>query len=435
MNRPLSLLLACALLAPAVLRAQQFEAVPDQPQFEGYRPLKAPVQTGPYLQTGDRLAICGDSITEQKMYSRIIETYLTVCAPELEVSVRQFGWSGERADGFLRRMENDVLRFDPTIATTCYGMNDHRYRPYTEEIGEAYRTNMHAIVRTFLDHGARVVLGSPGAIGKLPTWTNSEEFTVDQMNRSLLELRNIGVRLADELDVRFADIFWPMQQLRFIAMDHYGEDYAVAGRDGVHPGWAGQTIMAHAFLKALGVNGEIGTFVVDLDEQKAFTSQGHEILDFKDGLLRVESRRYPFCAEGADDRDDSIRSAMTLIPFNEDLNRLTLSLRNAKADNYRVTWGGTSKEYSAKALAAGVNLAAEFEVNPFSLAFKAVDDAVFRKQEYETRQIKTLFHGPEARVDMEATVELTEQAREPFVEKIKETFKPVIHEIRIEPLE
>jgi len=28
-------------------------------------------------------------------------------------------------------------------------------------------------------------------------------------------------------------------------------------QDGVHPGWAGQTVMAYAFLKALGVDGDI----------------------------------------------------------------------------------------------------------------------------------------------------------------------------------
>ena len=81
------------------------------------------------LRPNDRLAICGDSITEQKKYSRIIETYLTVCTPELNISIRQYGWSGETAPGFLARMTNDCLRFQPSVATTCYGMNDHGYRP------------------------------------------------------------------------------------------------------------------------------------------------------------------------------------------------------------------------------------------------------------------------------------------------------------------
>src|SRR5688572_18968618 len=90
-------------------------------QLKQFHPVPAPKQTGLFLKKGDKLAICGDSITEQKMYARIMETYLTVCTPELEISTRQFGWSGEKADGFLARMTNDVLRFDPTVATLCYG--------------------------------------------------------------------------------------------------------------------------------------------------------------------------------------------------------------------------------------------------------------------------------------------------------------------------
>jgi lysophospholipase L1-like esterase len=90
--------------------------------------MKAP-DIGPLLlQPGDRLAIIGDSITEQKMYSRIIEDYVTACLPELKITVRQLGWSGETAEGFRKRMDSDCLRFRPTVATLCYGMNDAKYR-------------------------------------------------------------------------------------------------------------------------------------------------------------------------------------------------------------------------------------------------------------------------------------------------------------------
>ena len=41
--------------------------------------------------------------------------------------------------GFLARMTNDCLRFKPTVATACYGMNDHGYRAYAPEIGQRYR--------------------------------------------------------------------------------------------------------------------------------------------------------------------------------------------------------------------------------------------------------------------------------------------------------
>ena len=55
-----------------------------------------------------------------------------MCVPDLHITARQFGWSGETAEGFRQRMTNDCLLFKPTVATTCYGMNDYRYRPYDE---------------------------------------------------------------------------------------------------------------------------------------------------------------------------------------------------------------------------------------------------------------------------------------------------------------
>src|SRR5689334_11541307 len=87
----------------------------DERLLEKFQPLKAPKPAGLMLREGDKLAICGDSITEQKMYSRIMEDYLTMCVPQLSITVRQYGWSGERAPGFLARMTNDCLRFKPTI--------------------------------------------------------------------------------------------------------------------------------------------------------------------------------------------------------------------------------------------------------------------------------------------------------------------------------
>jgi len=427
----LPLVLLSSLLA-ATLWAQPLESRPDDPFFARFKPLPAPAGTGLLLQKGDRLAIIGDSITEQKMYSRLMETYLTVCVPELEITVRQYGWSGERAPGFLGRMTNDCLRFQPTIATTCYGMNDHEYRPYEPRIGDAYRNFSTAIVESFKAHGVRVVQGSPGCVGKMPAWVKTANGTVEDLNLNLCELRNIGVEIARQEKVAFADVFWPMLTAGFTAQKKYGPDYAIAGKDGVHPGWAGQTVMAYAFLKALGVSGDIGTFTVDLKANQASASAGHEILGCQNGTVKIKSARYPFCAAPGDAaKDDNIRSAMALIPFNQDLNRLLLVVKNGAAQNYQVTWGAESRTYSSGQLAAGVNLAADFALNPFSEAFKKVDETVGAKQAYETRQIKDLFHGPEGRADKDATAALTEKARAPLAAAIKKSLGPVTHTIQI----
>src|SRR6266481_6259956 len=298
-------LLLLGLLGCTLVLGQTFEPAPKDAGLEKFKPLKAPKPSGLALKKGDRLAICGDSITEQKMYSRIMEDYLTMCAPELDVSVRQYGWGGERAPGFLARMTNDCLRFKPTIATTCYGMNDHEYRAYEERIGETYRANSMAIVEAFKAHGARVIQGSPGCVGAKVPWSKGVS---EALNLNLCNLRNIGIEIAEKEKVGFADVFWPMLTSGVEAQKKYGTNYAIAGKDAVHPGWAGHTVMAYAFLKGFGLDGEIGTITVDLGSQKASVSAGHELLAIKEGEVQIKSRRYPFCAAGGDvAKDDNIR--------------------------------------------------------------------------------------------------------------------------------
>src|SRR5215471_16081559 len=75
------------------------------------------------LQNGDYVGVIGDSITEQKLYSVFIEDYLLMCQPAADLRQTQFGWSGETSWGFAARMDNDALRFHPTVITTCFGMN------------------------------------------------------------------------------------------------------------------------------------------------------------------------------------------------------------------------------------------------------------------------------------------------------------------------
>jgi lysophospholipase L1-like esterase len=435
-------LLACNL-------GQTFAQQPNDIRLAEFKLLKAPKANGLLLQQGDRLAICGDSITEQKMYSRLIEDYLTVCEPELNVTVRQYGWSGERAPGFLARMTNDCLRFKPTIATTCYGMNDHEYRAYEDRIGQTYRETSTAIIEAFKANGVRVIQGSPGCVGKNPPWSNHTNDSVMDLNLNLSRLRDIDIELAEKEHVGFADVFWPMLTAGVSARREYSANYAIAGADGVHPGWAGHAIMAYAFLKAMGVKGDIGMFVADVNKSKMVVSPGHKLVSAKQGEFTIESSRYPFCAcvpagQGAasypvcekDDpaKDNSIRSAMTLVPFNQDLNRLTLKTSGVKAgQRYKVTWGRESKTFTADQLARGINLAAEFPCNPFCEAFAKVDAAVAAKQAYETMQIKQAFRSAEAKTNMQGVADRTEREREPLAAAIRAAFVPVTHTIKIAP--
>ncbi len=236
------------------------------------------------------------------MYSRIIENYLTMCVPELEVSVRQFGWSGERTDGFLKRMDKDCLTFQPTVATICYGMNDSRYRPFDDINGDLFREQSLEIVHRFKKAGVRPILGSPGCAGKIATWVKTRVGTLDEHNIHLCTLRDIALETAIEEHVPSPIFFWPMYQAQILAPDKYSGEgkkpFEVAGKDGIHPGWAGQVIMAYAFLQAMGLDGNLAEFRYDLATKKMTTSPGHEVLSQQEGGITLRSHRYPFVRPG-----------------------------------------------------------------------------------------------------------------------------------------
>jgi len=391
----------------------------------------APATKELLLKKGDRLAICGDSITEQKQYSLLVETYITACLPELEVTTRQYGWSGEQAGGFIKRMENDVFRFKPTIGTSCYGMNDFRYVPFDQKIADEYQKNLTTIAQAFKKSGARFVLGSSGIIDSVPHWVKSATGTKKDLNLSLSKFRNVALGVAKKEEVAFADVYTPMLVADYQAKKLYGENFKVSGKDGVHPGWAGQTIMAYAFLKGLGIDGDLGTITYD-ESGKATAANGHEVVSVADGKLTIRSKRLPFsAAEGDVKSDQTIAAGRALIPFDDELNRFILKVNAPKAASYDVTWGPTTKRYTADQLKGGVNLAKDFTTHPLVEPFKKIREAVGAKQAYETEQIKKLVHGEEGKANMEGTFEKTEKIRAEKAAAIVAAIQPVEHTITI----
>jgi hypothetical protein len=308
--------------------------------------------------------------------------------PELNISTASMVGAAKprRASGL-----NDQ-RLSPLSTDHCHdllGMNDHGYGP-TEVLVRDTKAST-AIIEAFKNAGARVVQGSPGCVGLVPRWSKFTNSTTSDLNLNLCQLRNMGIDIAQAEKVGFADVFWPMLKADHFAREKYGADYAVPGKDGVHPGWAGHVVMAYAFLKAFGLDGAIGTFTVDPARSKAEVSRGHEVISFADGELQIRSIRYPF-AWGLE-----TRVRMTTFVLDDagalppDLNRLMPVVKNPRAKNYQLTWGTETKSYSADQLGKGINLAEEFVVNPFSDAFAKVDKAIAAKQAYETKQIKVHF--------------------------------------------
>jgi lysophospholipase L1-like esterase len=386
-----------------------------------------------FLKEGDFVAICGDSITEQKQYSVFIEDYLLMCRPKANLRAAQFGWSGETAPGFLKRMDNEVLRFKPTVATTCYGMNDGGYAPMTPATAQRYRDAQTAILERFKKANVRVVLGSPGCV-------DADSFKKDPKaaeiyNKTLGELREIDRELAKEHGVAFADVYGAMMDAMTKAKAKYGSSYDVAGGDGVHPNRNGHLVMAYAFLKAMGCDGDLGKITLNLSGESEAVG-GHRIVSSSKGSFEIESTRYPFCFDGDPALPASTRGIIEFVPFNEDLNRLTLVVNGVGEGNVMVTWGEKSKEFPASTLVKGINLAAEFSQNPFSKPFADVEKEIRAQQNFETPLVKEKLHAitttqPADRAAMEEPVKelLSKEAR--LVEAAAGAVTPVRHTIKI----
>jgi hypothetical protein len=247
------------------------------------------------------------------------------------------------------------------------------------------------IVKTFKAAGVRfIVVGSPGAVDSV---TFKRATPPDVYNNTLAALGDTAKQVATEQGVAFADVHTPMMEAMAKAKAKYGDNFAFAGGDGVHPGAAGHIVMAYAFLKALGCNGDIGTLTFDAKAGTASGSDGQKILSSSPTGFKVESTRYPFCFTGDAGPANTTKAMADLFPFNDDLNRYRLIVKNSPAARMKVTWGTASKEYSAADLEKGINLAAEFLDNPFVQPFTQVDNAVRAQQNFETPAIKSLLHS------------------------------------------
>jgi len=341
----------------------------------------------PILKKGARIAIIGDSITEQKLYSRYMEMYLIACLSHLELNTIQLGWSGERAGGFANRMNNDLLPFKPDIATTCYGMNDGSYQKYNPGIGAEYEKWMTLIVKRLKEANVAMVVGAPGAVDNF--FFKRTNPTPAEYNENLNTLGGISKKLAIENDFNFANVHKTMLDAMVKAQAALGENYDVCGRDGFHPGGNGHLLMAQAFLKGMGIDGQIGTINVDM-KGNAEATEGHKVASAANGKVELESTRWPYCFSGDEKSSGGTRSILPFCTFNQDLNRYILIVKNLDSEKAKVTWGADSKVFTKAELEKGVNLTEHFFANPFVPEWNKLEQKVAAKQGFETMMIKEL---------------------------------------------
>lgn len=341
------------------------------------------------VQSGDLVAMLGSSTTGQLMYSRYVAEYLLMCQPAEAVESVQFGWGGEFAGALLHRLDHDVGAFEPDVVTLLYGMNDGRYLPVSDERLASYRESMSAVVRRLKAAGTReIYLATPGVVD--PGSFSKSSVSAEDYNETLRAIGREARLIAEAEGIHCVEVNHQMAIGMAAAKDLFGEGYEIAP-DGIHPRKGGHLLIAYAFLEGMGFDGEIGRITVNYNEQQVECDAAQQVLSFEEGVLEMQSTRYPFMPE-YDGTNQDAQTMAELIDFNQNMNRYLLVIKGAPV-RVRVRWGAHSHIYSAAELSVGVNLAADFETTPFRDAYMAVSQAIAEQQQYERTAVRHLLHS------------------------------------------
>jgi lysophospholipase L1-like esterase len=207
-----------------------------------------------YLTGGERVVFYGDSITEQRLYTSFVESYVLTRFPNMKVTFVQSGWGGDRVSGggrsggIERRLERDVIPYKPTVITIMLGMNDGAYQPFNHSSFETYAAGYDKIVKLLKQAlpGAQLTLIEPSPYDDV---TRPPLF-VEGYNSVLIRFGQFVKELAKREKFKAADLNTPVvAALRTANLS----DAALAQKifpDRVHPTQSGHLLMAAALLKA-----------------------------------------------------------------------------------------------------------------------------------------------------------------------------------------
>jgi lysophospholipase L1-like esterase len=206
-----------------------------------------------YLRDGDRVVFYGDSITEQRLYSTFVETFVLTRFPTMNVRFMHSGWGGDRVTGggggpIDVRLTRDVIAHSPTVVTIMLGMNDASYKPFNETLLQQYLRGYEQIIQQLRKSlpGVRISVLQPSAYDDV---TRSPLFD-GGYNAVLLRYGQAVAEIAQRYSLQLVDLNTPLLQLLKSAR---AADPSLSQRlipDRVHPAPGAHLIMAAALLKA-----------------------------------------------------------------------------------------------------------------------------------------------------------------------------------------
>jgi lysophospholipase L1-like esterase len=341
-----------------------------------------------FFKDGDTIVVMGDSITEQHLYSNYLEMWSVCRFPKRKLTFRNVGIGGDRSTGGNNRFKRDVLPYKATVLTVDFGMNDGNYKPFNEQAFKTYMKGLQGIADQAKAAKIRVAWITPQ-----PVEERKEGPAYKGYNETLEKFSEGVGQIAAKNHGMYVDQFNPYLAILARARATDPKNINVTGGDRVHPGPAGQIVMAAAILKRLDFQRLVSRVVIDIDPDKGYWEATVQTENCeakiagtrKDDSALIFTRldfALPFFPADA-------KSILKWSPILNEMNRYLLKIKGLKAGKYAVEIGGKKiAEYSDKELAKGVNLAGPALVaGPIADQVNKVWKAVRDKNQYFHDQI------------------------------------------------
>jgi len=341
-----------------------------------------------FFKDGDRVVIIGDSITEQHLYSNYVEMWTIARFPKWNLTFRNSGIGGDTSGGGNGRFKRDVLVHKPTAMTVDFGMNDGGYKAFEEGRYKNYMKGLQGMADQAKAANIRVAWLTPSPVEK------GEDGPAIQGYNETLEKYSAGVaEIAQKSGGLFADQFHPFIALQDKARTDNPKN-RIGGGDAVHPGAAGQAVMAWAILKGLHFPALVSAVEVDAAGAKVVKAEKCEVTNLaaKDGGVSFQrlDAALPFFPKEA-------KSILKWAPLEQEMNEYSLKVTGLKDGQYEILVDSQKiGEHTAAELSAGVNLASDvLAAGPLADQVKAVWNAVAGKNRvYHDQIFRGVVLGP-----------------------------------------
>lgn len=325
-----------------------------------------------FLHDGDTpVVFLGDTVTEQKMFTTLIETYVLTRYPDWKITFRNAGWDGDssglgKRNGIDIGLPRDVLSLKPKAVLIDYGMIDARGGKL---MYSNFLKNMTTLIKDIEKAGSQVALLTP-----IPEEKYEADAPAGSSFNVMLKKYADGVQIvSDNEKIPMVDQFDP-----FITYIEAGRATGILSQtnaagdegnvrlipDGVHPNWGGHLIMASIILQGLHAPAMVSSVSLDAASHSITGSANCSVewQDAGDGVVAFKrtDQAIPWPVPGlSPDAQAQIDVALKVPGFDPatTLNRYDLQVTGLSEPSYKLTIDGKDiGVFSNTDLAKGVNL-------------------------------------------------------------------------------